>query len=179
MVLNTTSGIPTQLADNNSITRSMPGLAMNSDNIFTMEGDDDSLASVNPTTGVATLIGSGVGSSCCGNGMTFDQSDTLFLGGGSNLYSVNTSTGAGTLIGAFTSSGFTTTPSSSYYLVSMSTRPSDGTIFGLLKRTGSGSTEPSFLVTVNTATAEVTYVGETNGRYDGLVFVPSTLFPPP
>ncbi|MBI3992673.1 MAG: hypothetical protein HY342_05330 [Candidatus Lambdaproteobacteria bacterium] len=179
MTLNTTTGVATMLADNSNATSGMPGLAMNaSGSIFTMQGDGDALYSVDPTTGAATPIGSGLGASFGGNGMTFDSSDTLFVGSGNALYSVNTTDGTGTSVGPFMFTGFSVTPGTSHYLVAMSTRPSDGTIFGLLKESNPTGAN-SYLVTVNTSTAEITFVGQTDARYDGLVFIPDDLISPP
>ena len=72
--------------------------------------------------------------------MAFDSGGTLFVGTDQDLNSVDTATGAGTGIGGFTFTGFVVTPGTSHQIVAMATHPSDGTVFGFLKRTGSGST---------------------------------------
>ena len=60
---------------------------------------------------------------------------------------------------------------------SMTTRPSDGAVFGILKDGGrSGTLQPTFLVRINTETAEITYVGSHSLPLDGLAFVPSSFF---
>lgn len=56
-----------------------------------------------------------------------------------------------------------------YHLVALATQE-DGSYWGLLKKTGSGSTENSYLVRVTIAGALITNVGELDARYDGLVF---------
>ena len=61
----------------------------------------------------------------------------------------------------------------------MTTRQSDGVVFGILKDGGrSGNLQPTFLVTVDLATAEITNVGAHTGLMDGLAFIMTSLITP-
>ena len=51
-------------------------------------------------------------------------------------------------------------------------------VFGILKDGGiSGTLQPTFLVTVNLTTAEITNVGQQGDLMDGLAFVPTSVLP--
>lgn len=69
---------------------------------------EDTLLSINPDTGSASVIGpTGISTAPAVGGLAFDSDlSTLFLSDGASLYSVNRDTGAASLIGAHGVSGF-------------------------------------------------------------------------
>lgn len=128
--------------------------------IITEGGGDSDLATVDPVTGTATIIGptgySGV------TGLAFDSnSGTLYgsLGGGNaasgSLVTLNMTTGAATIIGP---TGFDKVGSIEF--------GNDGNLYGSL--TGNDQTAPGALIMINTVTGTGTVVGDTTYSISGL-----------
>lgn len=144
---------------------------------FGSDGTND-MYEVNATTGAFSLLHTGLNLDNGGTGTTFTSDGTIYVAARAELWTVNITTGAPTLIGAMTYTGFPTFTESSQTIGSMTTRPSDGVVFGILKDGGnSGTLQPTFLVTVNLATAEITNVGQHSELMDGLAFVPTSALP--
>lgn len=144
--------------------RNVSSMTLQSDGTILLTASDD-LYSLDPATDDMTLIGT---PPCCGFGMTFDLSGTLYEGGGSNLYELDPTNGSSTLVAAFSYSGFSP---SSPKMVAMTTHPETGQVLGVLND-GSGGGGPRYLVDVNVATAEMTLIGQTDDRLDGLTYIP-------
>lgn len=128
--------------------------------IITEGGGDSDLATVDPATGIATIIGptgySGV------TGLAYDGNSGMMyglLGGGNaasgSLVSLNMATGAATIIGP---TGFNKVGSIEF--------GSDGNLYGGL--TQNDQTAPESLILINTATGTGTVVGNTTFSISGL-----------
>ena len=174
--LDLTTGVATTLID---VANGVSGLAVHptTEKIYTFESDGTNIVfEVDATTGVLTPLFTGLGLLNGGGGTTFSQAEALFVAARNELWSVDLQTGAPTLIGAMTYTGFPAFTQASQTIGSMATRPSDGVVFGLLKDGGnSGALQPTFLVQVNLATAEITNVGVQTHLMDGLAFIQSSL----
>ncbi len=177
--LNLTTGLATTLAD---VQNGVSGLAVHptTGKIYTFESDGtDEIYEIDATTGVYTTLFTGLGMQNGGTGTTFSLSEVLYVAPRGELYTVDLSNGTPTLIGALTYTGFPAFTQTSQTIGSLATRPSDGVVFGILKDGGnSGNLQPTFLVTVDLATAEVTNVGAHTQLMDGLAFIMTSLISP-
>ena len=155
------------------------GLAIHPDNgrIFTFCSDcGESFFEIDPATGEWTRLDDAVGTGNRGNGTTFSNDGRLFVVTDEHLFEVDYNDSSVDDLGELTYTGFPTFDGNRQPIVSMTTRPSDGAVFGILLD-GGGQGEPgtSYLVRVNLATAEVTNVGENTAMLAGLAFVPTSL----
>ena len=128
--------------------------------IITGGGGLSDLATVDPATGIATIIGptgyNGI------TGLAYDDvSSTMYgaLGGGAaetgSLVTINLVTGAATIVGP---TGFNKVGSIEF--------GSDGDLYGGL--TSSDATQPNSLIKINTSTGAATVVGDTTYSITGL-----------
>jgi hypothetical protein len=155
-----------------------PGLAPHpdGDRVFTFEADGSGeLVSVDAAGVVDTLLSS-LNERGSGKGTTFSSDTLLYVFGGDLLTEIDVEALTDREVGTFTLTGFPTLVDLTPTLGSMTTRPSDGVVFGILKDGGGGgSTTTTYLVTVNLETAEVTNVGVNTNLLDGVAFIPSRL----
>jgi hypothetical protein len=179
--LDPATGVATTLKADASFSSGVSGLSIHPTTgvIYSFQSDGtNDMYEVNPTTGVFSVLHSGLNMNNGGTGTTFTSDGTIYVAPRGELYTVNIATGTPTLIGAMTYTGFPTFTETSQTIGSMATRPSDGVVFGILKDGGNiGTLQPTFLVTVNLTTAEITNVGQHSELMDGLAFVPTTLLP--
>jgi len=179
MLLNMVTGEATLLFDNSAINGAIPDLALRlSDGaIFTTEADGSGFRSIDNVTGEATSISSTTGSGR-GNGLTFaDPAETLYLAEAGNgiLCTVDPASGADAFIANLT---YTGSAGANPGIVAMTTRPTDGVVFVLVKDgAGGGGTKDTFLGTLNLATGEVTIISMTTTKMEGLAFVPASIVP--
>ena len=147
--------------------------------IYTWESDStDELYRFDTVTGVPDTLFTGLPMPSSGTGTTFSLAGGLYVAADDELWTINLTTGVPGLIGTLSFTGFPAFASSSQTIGSMTTRPSDGVVFGILKDGGGvGSTQTTFLVTVNLATAVVTNVGPQSELMDGLAYVPTSMLP--
>jgi len=147
--------------------------------IYTWESDStDELYELNPVTGLASLLYGSLGLDSGGTGTTFSNDGTLYVAAFRDLATINLATGDTDVVGTMTYTGFPTFVNASQTIGAMTTRPSDGVVFGLLKDGGrSGTLQPTYLVTINLTTAEVTNVGQQGELMDGLAFIPTSVLP--
>ena len=69
------------------------------------------------------------------------------------------------------------TPPTNFSIGSMTTRPSDGALLGILKvEGGSGGSGPTQLVQIDPGAVTATNLGQNGVKLDGLALVPETLF---
>jgi hypothetical protein len=117
---------------------------------------NQSLFTIDTSTGAATLVGSILaGSPISNEALSFSNSGTLYLSNGTDLYTVNPSTAAVSLVTSLdfdSSFGLSAAP----ILMSMSFDPTDGTLYTSVVGNGSSS-----LGTINVTTGEVIRVGST------------------
>jgi outer membrane protein assembly factor BamB len=173
------TGVATELFDNSDETNGIPGLTIRPSDgrIFMGEGDSSGFYELDATTGDATRIGDNIASSS-GKGITFSADETLYLAADETLYSVDPDAAPPTdaEIGDFTLTGFPAF-AGGFSIGAMTTRPSDGAIFAIVKDDGgTGGSGPTYLARVDVATAELTNVGVNGVKLDGLAFVPESLF---
>lgn len=119
------------------------------------------LVTIDPTTAVRTVVGSGMNGSQ-GNGLTFVPNGTLYLAGptAGNLYTVDKTTGAITSVAALSNVPLN-------FGSSFTAMASDST--GLLYGTGRGS--GAQLVTIDSTTGVITTIGVLGfGEADALAF---------
>jgi hypothetical protein len=172
--MNPGTGEVTQLLQDSDFSDGIPDLAQGPDGfVYTTEGDSSGLFRIHPSTLAVTAVGDLDGGS--GRGATF-VGDTLYVADGQSLYTVDLDAGTETLVAAFTLTGF---PGeiTGFSIGSMTTRPADNAVFGILKEGGGGGSDETFLVRIDVATAEITNIGPNGVQLDGLAFVPSSLFP--
>lgn len=159
--------------------RGVSGLAVHptTEKIYTFESDGtDSVYEIDANTGAYTELFSGLGMKNGGTGTTFSLDEVLFVAVYDELWTVDLVTGAPTLVGAMTYTGFPAFTEVSQTIGSMTTRQSDGVVFGILKDGGnSGTLRPTFLVRINLDTAEITNVGVQTHLMDGLTFIMTSL----
>ena len=176
--LDVTTGVATMLSEPGP--NGISGLASHptTGDIYTWESDStNELFELDPVTGAATSVFSGLGFDSGGTGTTFSADGTLYVAAFRDLGTINLTTGAETEI-AMSYTGFPTFVNSSQTIGSMATRPSDGVVFGLLKDGGrSGTLQPTYLVRINLTTGEVTNIGQQSELMDGLAFVPTDELP--
>lgn len=178
-IVETATGETDTLWDLSVDLHAVPDLAIRpADGVFLVhEADGSGLYGIDPMTGVVAEINPATPDQS-GNGLTFAVDGTLYLASNEDLYTVDPVTGDATLVASCTYTGFPAFVGASQTIGSLTTRAEDGTVFGILKDGGGvGGGGPTFLVTVNLATAEITHVGQNTQKLDGLAFVPSSLFP--
>jgi hypothetical protein len=135
------------------------------------------LASVNLTTGAATLIGPGLGAGLFGGeGLAARADGTLFStpdgnSGPGTLRTVNATTGLSTIVGSLTGlpAGFLAINSMDF--------DSSGGLFGIL--TNSGLPASTRLVTINQTTGAVTVLGTTPNDLDTFAIQHTAAVPAP
>jgi len=149
----------------------------NADNVlhltaFSLVHSCVSLFTVNPATGFATEIGD---TTVCsgGNALAFSPTDTLYhanVDSGGTLYTVDQATGAsGTPSVPLTYLGFpaTTDPRPN----ALEFDPCSGVAYASINDSpGGGVVGPNYLATVDPATGNVTFIGQTVDGLDGLAF---------
>jgi hypothetical protein len=177
--LDLSTGIATTLLQQNN---GVSGLAVHptTDQIYTWQSDGtNQLFGIDATTAVFETLFTNLGLQNGGSGTTFSLDGVLYVATGDDLHSIDLATGITTLIGAMTYTGFPTFTETSQTIGSMATRPDDGVVFGILKDGGrSGTLQPTYLVTVNLETAEITNVGPHTETMDGLAFIMTALITP-
>jgi hypothetical protein len=141
--------------------------------IYTFGSDTGSrLYELDPVTADTTIILSGLNEGSSGKGTTFSDG-LLYVAGGDKLTEIDIGAGTDTLVGTLTFSGFTFAESSQT-IGSMATRPSDGTVFAIVKDGGGqNSVVTTYLATIDVSTAVVTKVGANTNFLDGLAYVPT------
>jgi hypothetical protein len=170
MRLNGTSGAASMVS--NPGLRGVPGLAISSTNrLFMHEGDNPGLYEIDNVTGATMQVAASAGGNK-GNGMTFGADGAFYLCSDGGLYVVEQVTFVASLIAALTKAGFPTDIAGQ--VVAMATRPSDGAVFAIWKDSagGGGMGADAYLVTVDTTSGLMTYVGTLPGSFDGLAFLP-------
>jgi hypothetical protein len=153
-----------------------PGIAISNDNrIFVPEGDSNGLFEINNTTGASTQVSSTTDGTS-GGGMTYSSDGALYLAADERVYEVNQTNFDASEVAALTKTGF---PTDAFgQIISMTTRESDGVIFGIWRDgAGTGAVGPAYLVTLTPTSGVMTYRGTMDSRYDGLAFVPSGSLP--
>ncbi len=176
--LDVATGVATTLYHRPS-TWGFSGLAVHpsNDKIYTFESDGSSrLYEIDPVTGVDTEIHNTLSVRSAGKGTTFSLAEVLYVVGDGDLFSVDEVAGTYALIGTVTFTGFPALHSTD--IQSMATRPSDGVIFAIVRDGGRRSHTATYLSTLNVATGEATFVGQTVDLMDGLAFVPTTFIVP-
>lgn len=171
MALNGTTGEAT-VVDDTSMS-SVPGLAISSANrIFAHEGDSSGFYEFNNTTGVRTSVNATT-SGTSGNGLTFGNDGVLYLCSNETLWTIDQTTYDATSVAALSKTGFPTDVSGE--VIALATRASDGVIFGIWKdgAGGGGGGADAYLVTIDTTTGAMTYVGTLGGNFDGLAMLPA------
>lgn len=155
------------------------GLAIHPEDgrIFSFCSDcGDAFFEIDPATGEWTRLVDAVGTGGNGNGTTFSKDARLYVVSDGNLYEVDPDNSSVNDVGALSFTGFPAFAGSNQPIVSMTTRPSDGAVFGILMDGGGrGNPGTSYLVRINLDTAEVTNVGENSRILVGLAFVPDSL----
>jgi hypothetical protein len=178
--LNPTTGVATTLRSTVA-DRGVSGLAAHPTTgaIYTWESDSTNrLYGLDATTAVVDSLFTGLGIPSGGTGTTFSADGTLYVVGGDELWTIDLVTGVDTYIGTTTFVGFPAFVGGNQSIGSMTTRPSDGQVFGILKDGGGISNiQVTYLVTVDLTTAAITNVGSQTELMDGLAFVPTTLLP--
>lgn len=152
------------------------GMAVRSDGVI-FSVDLNNLYQVDSTTAVKSTIGVLLGAtSDAGYGLTFDSSDTLYLGISTGIFTLAQTTGPATLVGAYNYSDITAfqaidgTFPNFPRINSMATHPTAGVTYAILNDSG-GGLPFRYLVTVDLATATLTVVGEVFSELDGLVWI--------
>ncbi len=153
-----------------------PGVAISSANrIFVHEGDSSGLYEVNNTTGEVLEVNSNTGDSS-GNGMTFSNDGVFYLASNEKIYTIDQTTFDSTLVAGVSKSGFPTDEHGE--IIALTTRPSDGVIFGIWHDgAGGGGGGPAYLITLAPTTGVMTYIGTMPDKPDGLAFVPTSSLP--
>lgn len=166
--LNLSTGEGLMVADNSAFATGLPGLVIDdAGDMFSFEGDGSNLLQIDTLTGEATLAGTLVGGAYRGFGATFANNQVYFAGS-QTLYTLNTATAVETMVADFILTGFPATTAGDFQVVSMTTAP-DNTTYCLVQ--DQGTVEPqTYLATLNLATAELTFIGRTSNRLDGLVY---------
>jgi WD40 repeat protein len=155
------------------------GMAIHPDNgrIFTFCSDcGNDFFEIDPATGAWTQLPDAVGTGGNGNGTTFSSDGVLHVASDGHLFRVDHTDSSVDDLGEFTYTGFPAFSGTRQPIVAMTTRPSDGAVFGiLLDGGGQGNPGASYLIRVNLGTAEVTNVGKSDTMLGGLAFVPTAI----
>jgi DNA-binding beta-propeller fold protein YncE len=143
------------------------------DTLYGWSESGDDLATIDLTTGVATIVGSS-GLGTFGSGLAYDSASDrlLFAGEGSSgdLYVIDPDTGGATVLSTLND------PEDD--AVSALAFGCDGTLYGVLlvPQTGTGG-GPARLATIDPDSGNVTVVGDTQDGLDAIVF--DCIAPPP
>jgi Ca2+-binding RTX toxin-like protein len=125
----------------------------------------DDLVKINTTTGAATQVGD-AGIYTFGSGLA-DVNGTLFYSGDGvmgALRTVDKSTGLTTVVATLHGA-----PSNTDGIAAMAVNPEMGLLFGVALN-DSDLVHPAYLVTINTATGEVTTIGALPNDFDAIAF---------
>jgi hypothetical protein len=156
-----TTGAFTSIHDYGSSGQNLNDICFDGSDVLWGIRQDARLVTIDPATGLTTLIGNTGLGAISGGGLTFSAGGTLFLVtyvSGDKLYSLDTSTAAPTLI------GLTGVPNS---IGAMATSPDTNVIYGVTPFNGS-------FWTVDIGTGAATLVGTTTiPQPDGLAFGPA------
>ena len=180
--LDTTTGKATTLSTGVTFMSGISGLAINpvDGKIYTLASDSTSgpIWKIDPVDGSFTeLFSDVVTGGSAGNGITY-AGDVLYHIGDDELYSVDPATGDSSMIATLSFTGFPMFVGNRQPIASLTTRASDGAVFGILKDGGGGgNTQATYLVRVNVTTGEITNVGANANLLDGLAFVPTAALP--
>ena len=181
--LDPATGVATTLYDFDPTRRQgISGLAVHptSDRIFSFESDSSSdLYELDPVTGVFTVIANTLAANSAGKGTTFTLAGDFYVVGDGDLFSVDLDLNASSFVATLTFSGFPAFQSCCRQDVqAMATRPTDGTIFGLLRDGSRSNAYGTYLVTLDVMTGVTTLVGETLVNLEGLAYVPTSMISP-
>lgn len=110
-----------------------------------------------------------------GKGTTFSNDGLLYVAGDERLTRIRLNLREVTHVGDFSYIGFPAFVTPELSINSMTTRPSDGAVFGILQDGGSlfHDVAVTYLVTIDLQTAEVTNVGANTELLSGLSWVPT------
>ena len=128
-----------------------------------LEPESDDLVTINTGTGQATIVGPSV-LDTWGSGLAFSPGGTLyFTGDGEDgwLRTINPATGAPTIVASMIGGEGGKIGALAFN--------ASGVLYGVSKF-GEGGQGPSMLITINTATGQITWVGETPDALDAIVF---------
>ena len=143
--------------------------------LFGWSENTDALITINLTTGQGTLVGTDPGISTRGSGLAFNAAGILHLAGNNGngpLRTVNTATGLTTVGPTLTGAPHPTQP-----IPAMKFHPVTDVLYAVNRQVaGTGTT---FLITINTTNGQVTTIGPTVSRLDGLAWSPLPAAPPP
>lgn len=147
--------------------------------IYAFQSDGSGyLFKIDPRDGSVTEVMSALDEGRHGKGTTFSQDGLLYVAGDGGLTRIRLSLREAVAVGTFSYVGFPPFASVAKTIDAMTTRPSDGVVFGLLADGGgasAGSTVRTYLVTIDLETAVVMNVGPNSTILDGLAFVPTRL----
>jgi hypothetical protein len=128
----------------------------------------DGVGTINKLTGAATAVGRSQ-TACCGNGIAFSPTNVLFHSNEHSLHTLNQLTGVATVV---TSMTFPPLANDFPRINAMEYQPGTGVLFGSLIQSRSGGPRVNHLVTINTSTGVVTFVGPTVENLDAIAFGP-------
>ncbi len=171
------SGLATFLADDTDEADAIAGLTQHraTRSIFGMEGDHDDVLAINNLTGTALEFADSIGDiNESGNALTF-VGDRLYLASGEELLELDTFSGEPTKVADLTLTGFPSSTDVDFNIISMTTRPSDNTVFAILMDQ-ENSGKNTYLCTINLSTGLVTNIGPTGPRVGGIAWVPVGYF---
>jgi len=136
------------------------------------------LALINKNTGNVDYLGDlEPDNGCCGNGMAFPLTDTLFLVDDTSLYTVNQSNGSLTTVtNVFYPGSLVNFPR----INAIDLNTSTGDMFVIIVDGGSEYDAPrtNYLGVINLNTGVVTLIGQTQGSMDGLAVVKAVFASP-
>jgi hypothetical protein len=123
---------------------------------------------IDKSTGTVTLLGPS-NTSGSGNGIAFSPSDVLFHANGTDLHTLDQTTGAATLVAGLTWPSGPCSLAGHPRVAAMDFQPGTGTLFGVLNHCGDSVWH---LGTIDTATGDVTDIGQTVDKLDAIAFQP-------
>ena len=159
---------PTSIQPTGNFTE--PGMSMRPSDgmMFAAFEGQDVLGTIDTTTGMAAVIGPILGNNT-GHGLAFSGNETLFHAGSSQLETLDPGTGLATPVMDFIfvppADGFN--PKFNALDFQLDT----GILFGSLND-GSGGQPENHLTTIDTTTAAITFIGQTQDGLDALAFRP-------
>jgi hypothetical protein len=176
VTIDTTTGIATSIAPISGITQ-VSDIAFRSDGtLYAYHEPSDILGIIDPVTGVFTTLGNS-GASCCGNGMAFDATGTLFHANNVALSTLDQTTGIATTV---TLLNYPDISGAFNRINGMDFESRTGVLFGSLNAgpgPGGGGNGPNYLTTVDTTTGIVSIVGQTIDRLDAIAIKPIPFIP--
>lgn len=110
-----------------------------------------------------------------GKGTTFSSDGLLYVAGDERLTRIRLNRREVTHVGDFSYTGFPAFATTEVSISSMTTRPSDGLVFGILQDGGGlfQDVSATYLVTIDLETAEVTNLAANANLLSGLTWVPT------